>query len=72
MYEYDVALKLLLRETGNRITRHLSGTAVQKWINVELPVQNISEAPPQTDKIYRFLAKNPRSKRASLRLGGFA
>lgn len=40
MYEYDVALKLLLKGTGNLITRELSGATVQKWINVELPVQN--------------------------------
>ena len=31
-----------------------------------------SGAPTQTDKAYRFLAKNPTSKRASLRLRGFA
>src|SRR5205085_2680809 len=41
MNEYDVALKLLLTETGNLITRKLSGGAtVERWINVEMPVQN--------------------------------
>src|SRR5580700_5292408 len=42
MQEYDVALKLLLRGSAKLTMRELTGTAVEKWLDVELPkVQNI-------------------------------
>jgi len=42
MQEYDVALKLLLHRPASRIMRELTGTAVAKWLDVELPkVQNL-------------------------------
>ncbi|HXM42964.1 MAG TPA: hypothetical protein VN924_17050 [Bryobacteraceae bacterium] len=41
MQEYDVALKLLLQGQASLTMRELTGTAVAKWLNVELPrVQN--------------------------------
>ena len=41
MQEYDVALKLLLRGSASLTMRELTGTAVEKWIDVEMPkVQN--------------------------------
>jgi hypothetical protein len=41
MQEYDVALKLLLRGSPTLTMRELTGTAVAKWLDVELPkVQN--------------------------------
>jgi hypothetical protein len=41
MQEYDVALKLLLRGSAKLTMRELTGTAIEKWLNVELPkVQN--------------------------------
>jgi hypothetical protein len=41
MQEYDVALKLLLQGSSSRIVRELTGTTVEKWLDVELPkVQN--------------------------------
>jgi hypothetical protein len=41
MQEYDVALKLLLRGSPRLAMRELTGTAVEKWLDVELPkVQN--------------------------------
>src|SRR5260370_30333568 len=41
MQEYDVALKLLLRGWGRLTMRELTGTVVEKWLDVELPkVQN--------------------------------
>src|SRR5271169_6081068 len=41
MQEYDVALKLLLRGSAKLTMRELTGTAVEKWLDVELPkVQN--------------------------------
>jgi hypothetical protein len=42
MQEYDVALKLLLRGSAKLTMRELTGTAVESWIDVELPkvVQN--------------------------------
>jgi hypothetical protein len=42
MQEYDVAMKLLLRGSAKFTMRELTGTAVEKWIDVELPkvVQN--------------------------------
>ncbi len=41
MQEYDVALKLLLRGSARLTMRELTGTGVEKWIDVELPkVQN--------------------------------
>ena len=41
MQEYDVALKLLLRGSATLAVRELTGTAVAKWLDVELPqVQN--------------------------------
>jgi hypothetical protein len=41
MQEYDVALKLLLRGSAKLTIRELTGVAVEKWIDVEMPkVQN--------------------------------
>jgi hypothetical protein len=41
MQEYDVALKLLLRGSAKLTMRELTGAAVDKWLDVELPrVQN--------------------------------
>ena len=41
MQEYDIALKLLLRGPAKLAMRELTGTAVEKWLDVELPkVQN--------------------------------
>jgi len=41
MQEYDVALKLLLRGSAKLTMRELTGTAIEKWLDVELPkVQN--------------------------------
>ena len=41
MQEYDVALKLLLRGSAKLTMRELIGTAVETWLDVELPkVQN--------------------------------
>ena len=37
MQEYDVALKLLLRGSAKLTMRELTGTAVEHWIDVELP-----------------------------------
>lgn len=40
--DYDVALKLLLQGPASTTMRELAGTAVAKWLNVELPkVQNL-------------------------------
>jgi hypothetical protein len=42
MQEYDVALKLLLQSSATVTVRELAGTAVTKWLNVELPrVRNL-------------------------------
>jgi predicted transposase YdaD len=42
MQEYDVALKLLLQGPATLTMRELTGTAVAKWLDVELPkVQNL-------------------------------
>ena len=42
MQEYDVALKLLLQGSAALTIRELTGTAVAKWLDVELPkVQNL-------------------------------
>jgi len=42
MQEYDVALKLLLQGPATVIMRELTGTAVAKWLDMELPkVQNL-------------------------------
>ncbi len=42
MQEYDVALKLLLKGSASLTPRELTGTAVAKWLDVELPkVQNL-------------------------------
>jgi len=42
MQEYDVALKLLLQGSATLTLRALTGSAVAKWLNVELPkVQNL-------------------------------
>jgi hypothetical protein len=42
MQEYDVALKLLLKGSASLTMRELTGTAVAKWLDVELPkVQNL-------------------------------
>src|SRR5260370_21630999 len=39
--EYDVALKLLLKESAKVTMRELAGCTVEKWLDVELPkVQN--------------------------------
>src|SRR5713101_6727259 len=41
MQEYDVALKLLLQGSAKLTMRELTGTAIVKWLDVELPkVQN--------------------------------
>src|SRR5258708_990379 len=41
MQEYDAALKLLLRGSATVTMRALTGTTVEKWLDVELPkVQN--------------------------------
>ena len=41
MQEYDVALKLLLRGWAKLTMRELTGTAVENWMDAELPkVQN--------------------------------
>jgi predicted transposase YdaD len=41
MQEYDVTLKLLLQGSAKLTVRELTGTAVEKWLDVELPkVQN--------------------------------
>ena len=41
MQEYDVALKLLLRGSAKLTMRELTGTAVDTWLDVEMPkVQN--------------------------------
>ena len=42
MQEYDVALKLLLQGSATLVMRELTGTAVAKWLDVELPkVQSV-------------------------------
>ncbi len=42
MQEYDVALKLLLQGSAALTMRELTGTAVAKWLDVELPkVRNL-------------------------------
>ena len=42
MQEYDVTLKLLLQGSASLTLRALTGTAVAKWLDVELPkVQNL-------------------------------
>jgi len=42
MQDYDVALKLLLQGSASLTIRELTGTAVAKWLDVELPkVQNL-------------------------------
>jgi hypothetical protein len=42
MQDYDVTLKLLLQGSANATMRALTGTAVAKWLDVELPkVQNL-------------------------------
>jgi hypothetical protein len=42
MQEYDVALKLLLQGPATLTMRELTGTAIAKWLDVELPkVQNL-------------------------------
>ena len=42
MQAYDVALKLLLQGSAALTLRALTGTAVAKWLDVELPkVQNL-------------------------------
>jgi hypothetical protein len=41
MQEYDVALKVLLQSQAKRTISELTGTAIAKWLDVELPkVQN--------------------------------
>src|SRR6266702_4100827 len=37
MQEYDVALKLLLRGSAKLTMRELTGTSIEKWLDVELP-----------------------------------
>jgi hypothetical protein len=37
MQEYDVALKLLLQGSAKLTMHELAGTAVHKWLDVELP-----------------------------------
>jgi hypothetical protein len=42
MQEYDVTLKLLLQGPATLVMRELTGTAVARWLDVELPkVQNV-------------------------------
>src|ERR1022692_4572454 len=42
MQEYDVALKLLLQGSAKLTMHELTGTAIAKWLDVELPkVQNL-------------------------------
>ena len=42
MQEYDAALKLLLRGSAQLTLRELAGSAVENWLDVELPkVQNL-------------------------------
>jgi hypothetical protein len=42
MQEYDVALKVLLQSQATRTISALTGTAIAKWLDVELPkVQNL-------------------------------
>jgi hypothetical protein len=42
MQEYDVALKLLLQGRARLTIRELAGSAVEKWLDIELPkVQNL-------------------------------
>ena len=42
MQEYDVALKLLLQGSATLTMRELTGSAIAKWLDVELPkVQNL-------------------------------
>lgn len=42
MQDYDVTLKLLLQRSGSLILRDLTGTAIARWLDVELPkVQNL-------------------------------
>src|SRR5450755_3672605 len=42
MQEYDIALKLLLQGSAKLTLRELTGTAISKWLDVELPkVQNL-------------------------------
>src|SRR6266566_4074242 len=41
MQEYDAALKLLLRGSAKLAMRELTGTEIEKWVDIELPkVQN--------------------------------
>jgi len=42
MQEYDVALKLLLQGRASLTIRELTGTAIAKWLDVELPSCKIS------------------------------
>ena len=37
MQDYDVALKLLLQSSARLTMRELTGTAIAKWLDVELP-----------------------------------
>jgi hypothetical protein len=37
MYEYDTTLKLLLQGPAERSLRELTGAAVARWLNIELP-----------------------------------
>jgi hypothetical protein len=42
MQEYDVALKSLLQGSATLTLRELTGTAVARWLDVQLPkVQNL-------------------------------
>jgi hypothetical protein len=42
MQEYDVTLKMLLQGSATRTVHELTGTAVARWLDVELPkVQNL-------------------------------
>ena len=41
MQQYDVALKLLLQQSAKLTMRELTGTVIEKWLDVELPkIQN--------------------------------
>jgi len=37
MYEYDVALKLLLQASAGSLLRQLTGIQITRWLNIELP-----------------------------------
>src|SRR5450755_2246540 len=55
LQEYDVTLKLLLQGAARLTMRELTGTAIVKWLDVELPkVQNFAARPARRDDYRRF------------------